>query len=600
MVVHKSSSVCSYRLADIFGNEAISCPTTFYQGEPFLRRRVVASALATFSILMANAGSAIAADDASTEQTVKKTATPEMRQSADTAKSANAAPPANDEQLAKKLELMETRLKLLEAQLAQKDAAAEKSPGASQPATPSAVKNTPKSSSSGPWWASATESSGPASAAAAPTVSAQPLPAADTHVLTGGSILNTFESPAAGLSIGAYGEMKYGFNQNPLANGQWQNGFDASRVVLLPTYQITPNIIFNAEIEFEHAGTGFDADDKLHGTAEIEQVWIDFKIVDYFNVRSPGIDLIPIGYINEHHEPTQFYSVNRPELYNGLIPSTWKAPASSIYGAIADGWTYQVQASTSLEDFGDDFGLRGDNGQVPPGPYAAGINGQDALAFSLPVRGDFAQLSNTIAVAAQLNYSPPSIPGFSGSTSFYYSPNTTPRGAHGSLCFNVTCDITVDGAPLGDSSLAMFDSEFRYRIPDTGVELRAEGVYVTFGNPANLRANNDVDPTNNVGKSMYGVSGEFAYHIPLGTFIGSDWEAVPFYRYTYQNFQTAGFAGADQNLPNGSGQQQFHTTGFAVFPSPQVVLKATYQHVIDGQEGGAKADSVLGGVGFFF
>ena len=104
------------------------------------------------------------------------------------------------------------------------------------------------------------------------------------------------------------------------------------RLVLLPTYQITPNIIFNAEIEFEHAGTGFDADDKLHGTAEIEQVWIDFKIVDYFNVRSPGIDLIPIGYINEHHEPTQFYSVNRPELYNGLIPSTWKAPATSIYG----------------------------------------------------------------------------------------------------------------------------------------------------------------------------------------------------------------------------------------------------------------------------
>ena len=607
MVVHKFSSACSYRLADIFGKEAISCPTTSYRGAPFLRRRVVAGALATFSILMANAGSAIAADDASKEQTVKKTATPEMGQSADTAqpanpaKSANAALSANEEQLAKKLELMEKRLKLLEAQLAQKDAAAEKSPAASQPATSGAVKNTPKTSpSSGPWWTNSTEASAPVSSAAGPTVSPQPIPAADTHVQTGGSILDTFESPVAGLSIGAYGEMKYGFNQNPLANGQWQNGFDASRVVLLPTYQITPNIIFNAEIEFEHAGTGFDADDKLHGTAEIEQVWIDFKIVDYFNVRSPGIDLIPIGYINEHHEPTQFYSVNRPELYNGLIPSTWKAPASSIYGTIADGWTYQVQASTSLEDFGDDFGLRGDNGQVPPGPYAAGINGQDALAFALPVRGDFAQLSNTIAVAAQLNYSPPSIPGFAGSTSFYYSPNTTPRGAHGSLCFNVTCDIIVDGAPLGDSSLAMFDSEFRYRIPDTGVELRGEWVYVTFGTPANLRANNDTDPTNNVGTSMYGVSGEFAYHIPLGTFIGSDWEAVPFYRYTYQNFQTGGFAGTDVNLPNGSGQQQFHTAGVAVFPSPKVVLKATYQHVIDGEEGGAKADSVLGGVGFFF
>ena len=90
---------------------------------------------------------------------------------------------------------------------------------------------------------------------------------------------------------------------------------------------------------------GFDDDDKLHGTAEIEQVWIDFKIIDQFNWRAPGIDLVPIGYINQHHEPTQFYSVLRPELYNGLIPSTWKAPATSVYGTIADGLSYQLQAS---------------------------------------------------------------------------------------------------------------------------------------------------------------------------------------------------------------------------------------------------------------
>src|SRR5262249_52452779 len=116
-------------------------------------------------------------------------------------------------------------------------------------------------------------------------------------------IFGVLDSPVAGLSIGAYGEIKYGAMQNPAANGQWQNGFDAHRLVLLPTYAITPNIIFNAEIELEHAGAAFDADDKLHGTAEIEQLWIDFKISDPFNWRSPGIDLIPIGWINQHHEP---------------------------------------------------------------------------------------------------------------------------------------------------------------------------------------------------------------------------------------------------------------------------------------------------------
>jgi hypothetical protein len=123
---------------------------------------------------------------------------------------------------------------------------------------------------------------------------------------------------------------------------------------------------------------------------------------------------------------------------------------------------------------------------------------------------------------------------------------------------------------------------------------------VIFGNPANLRANNDSDPTNNVGKTMYGYSGEVAYHFPLGTILNSEWEAVPFYRYTYQNLQTGGFAGTDVNAPTGAGQTQFHTAGIAVFPSPNLVLKANYQKVINNAPGGAMSDSFLGAIGFFF
>ncbi len=537
-------------------------------------RRLQAGAFATLAVLGVSAGMAAAAEDAPAqspnEQAVQKTA------------QAPAATQSANELLMQKLQAMEARVQMLESQLKQNNEA--QKPQAQALSTAPAAKK-PAGPGTGPWWANTSEPAPASSGTAQPyvTVAAAPQPAPSKP------ILDLIDSPVAGVSMGAYGELKFGYKQNPAANGQWQNGFDAARVVLLPTYQITPNIIFNAEIEFEHAGTGFDADDKLHGTAEIEQIWIDFKIEDHFNVRSPGIDLVPIGYINEHHEPTQFYSVNRPELYNGLLPSTWKAPATSIYGKIVDGLNYQVQASTSLEDFGDTFDKRGDNNKVPPGGYAPGIDGQNALGFSLPVRGDFRQLSNTIAVAAKLDYSPAFVPGFSGSASGYFTPNTTPRGAYSDT-----------GAPLGNSSLTMADMEFRYRIPDTGLELRGEGVFVTFGNPANLRANNDTDPTNNVGKTMYGASGEIAYHFALGTFISSEWEAVPFYRYTYENLQTGGFAGTDLNMPIGSGQLQFHTAGLAVFPSPKVVLKATYQRVIDGEAGGAKSDSVLGGVGFFF
>ena len=68
----------------------------------------------------------------------------------------------------------------------------------------------------------------------------------------------------------------------------------------------------------------------------------------------------------------------------------------------------------------------------------------------------------------------------------------------------------------------------------------------------------------------------------------------------FTEVQAGAFAGTDLNLPTGHGQLQFHTAGVAVFPSPKVVLKATYQRVIDRSLTGALSDSFLGGVGFFF
>ena len=510
----------------------------------------------------------------------------------------------SNEALLRKMERMEQRIQMLEAELKEKRAApAKNATGADKPVK-AATASVPTAPNSDP--APSKNAAAPATADAPPDAAARKDTAGKKDVAAAKPdlkpldpatppadkpILGLAPSPVAGLSIGAYGEVKFGGMQNPAAAGAWQNGFDMARMVLLPTYAITDNIIFNAEIEFEHAGSGFDNDDKLHGTAEIEQLWIDFKIIDQFNWRAPGIDLVPIGYINQHHEPTQFYSVNRPELYNGLIPSTWKVPGTSVYGTITDGLKYQVMLSTSNEDYGDSFDNRTAAKTVPlPGtPYAAGIDGITALGFSNPPLGDFQQLSDVMAVSGRLDFTPVFAPGFAGSVSAYYSPNVEPRGAHDDF-----------GNYLGRSSMNVFDAEFRYRVPDTGLELRGEYVRVGFGNPAALRANNDTDPTDNVGKSMWGASGEVAYHVPMGSILNSDWEAVPFYRYTYENLQTGGFAGTDANLPTGQGQRQYHTMGVAIFPSPQLALKATYQRVIDKSLAGALSDSFLGGVGFFF
>jgi hypothetical protein len=521
--------------------------------------------------------------------------------------------------LLEKMEAMEQRIKSLEAQLKDKDTDKardkdkEKDKASSAPAAKTAASAAPDSKqgskandtkgAAAPTSPQGKPSAEPASGDATKLGQAsEPAKPAAEDKSGDKTILGLVDSPVTGLSIGAYGEIQFGAFQNPDAGGQWQLGSDAARrLVLLPTYPITDNIIFNAEIEFEHAGPGFDNDDKLHGTAEIEQLWIDFKISDPVNWRAPGIDLVPIGWINQHHEPTEFYSVLRPELYNGLIPSTWKVPASSVYGTIVDGVRYQVMLSTAQEDFGDSFDCRTPANTVPPGigtvpctqggaAYFPGIDGLTAMAFSNPPLGDFLQLSNSLAISGRVDFTEPvSLPGLAWSISAYYTPNVEPRGAHGDL-----------GNLLGSASLAMFDAEFRYRVPKTGWEFRGEGVFVTFGNPANMRANNDTDPTDNVGRTMYGVSAEVAYHVPLGTILHTEWEAVPFYRYTYENLQTPGFAGTDLNTPTGAGQLQFHNIGVAIFPSPKIVLKATYQKVINNDPAGANSDSFLGGVGFFF
>ena len=58
-------------------------------------------------------------------------------------------------------------------------------------------------------------------------------------------------------------------------------------------------------------------------------------------------------------------------------------------------------------------------------------SGRGGCGFARPARGDFQQLSNNVAVAGQLTYGPPMLPGFNGSISAYYTPNVTPRGAYG-------------------------------------------------------------------------------------------------------------------------------------------------------------------------
>ena len=70
--------------------------------------------------------------------------------------------------------------------------------------------------------------------------------------------------------------------------------------------------------------------------------------------------LIPLGFLNETHEPPTFYGVERNNIETRIIPTTWWEAGASLYGEVAPGWKYQagVTSSLSAENF-NSFATRG-------------------------------------------------------------------------------------------------------------------------------------------------------------------------------------------------------------------------------------------------
>lgn len=146
------------------------------------------------------------------------------------------------------------------------------------------------------------------------------------------------------LSIGGYGKMDYVYYQNE--GGSNTDKIDLYRFIPYIGYKFTDNIIMNTEIEFEHGGIKDGANGD--GYVIIEFMYLDFLLDESFNVRV-GNQLVPMGLINERHEPTLFTTVQRPDTSKKLIPSTWHENGLSAYGNITDDLTYKLGVFSALD-----------------------------------------------------------------------------------------------------------------------------------------------------------------------------------------------------------------------------------------------------------
>lgn len=149
-----------------------------------------------------------------------------------------------------------------------------------------------------------------------------------------------------GLSWGGYGEIKFRDYRSDVKTDE----ADVHRFILYAGYRFNDWIVLNTEIEYEHAGfvstsvsecadaTCSSSRSKTFNEAEVfvEFAYMDFKFAPWFQVAA-GLQLVPMGITNYMHEPTTFYSVERPQTESNIIPSTWRDIGLLIHGEPLDG-----------------------------------------------------------------------------------------------------------------------------------------------------------------------------------------------------------------------------------------------------------------------
>jgi len=156
------------------------------------------------------------------------------------------------------------------------------------------------------------------------------------------------QAPRTNLS----GYMDFHFNKPEFQDGQ----LDFHRFVLLVTHSFSDRIRFVSEVEIEHA---LVEGGEEKGELELEQAYVDFLFSRGFNVRA-GMVLMPVGIINERHEPPVYYGVERSFVDTVILPTTWFETGAGIHGELGRGWRYRafVTAPLNAAEFSADEGIR--------------------------------------------------------------------------------------------------------------------------------------------------------------------------------------------------------------------------------------------------
>ena len=353
-----------------------------------------------------------------------------------------------------------------------------------------------------------------------------------------------------GLSIGGYGEAYYtSFSGEP----QKQNVSDFLRFVAYIGYKFSDRLVMNSELEFEHASTSDTGGGS--GSVSVEFATLEFFWRDEINFRA-GMLLLPMGFVNEIHEPPYFHGVQRPEVERRILPSTWRENGAGFFGDLAGGslsWRAYVVTSLDGENFSD-AGVRGGR-----------QNGNRAKAEDL-------------ALVLRADWEPEFAPGLLLGGSFF----------SGGVDHSTTL---ANGNTLPDARLNLWEVHAQYRRGP----FHARALYASsnLSNALNFnRAHNRVLNAP-IAEATLGYYAEASWDLLPGPRI-----LAPFLRYELVNTQDEVPAGYTAKL---SRDRTVQTVGIGFHPHPDVAIKLEYRSLDPrSSAGGDLTDELSIGIGFAF
>ena len=340
------------------------------------------------------------------------------------------------------------------------------------------------------------------------------------------------------------GYMDFHYNKPERADGR----LDFHRFVLLVTHEFSPKIRFVGELELEHA---FVAGLEEGGELELEQAYVDFLLSRGFNVRA-GMLLMPIGILNERHEPPVYYGVERTFVDTVIVPTTWFEVGAGIHGEVGHGWRYRLFVTSPLNalEFSADEGIRG--GRQMGSETNIGRAALTGRAEYVGIRG----------LTAGVSF-------WTGKSGFELRPRF---------------DVPVH----------LIEADARYA--RDRLELRGQIAGVTIDNAAQLNdaiaRTTGVDP--NIASGLRGAYAEASYRI----IEGQRWGDVGVFA-RYENFDTQHRMPAGA-LPILAFDRDAWVVGANYWPEPDIAIKVDYV-MVRNQSSVVRAPNALNvGLGWWF